>query len=127
MSRPTLTMQTVRAKGGKTPTSPTPRTGDAADVDNTAAEITSQKRGQATLKAECLARDNNCCILTGIYDSIMAAKLLSDAEKQNVRTGPTEAAHIIPFSLATFTEQEVLSPSIPFLRLLTLSSFMLGL
>src|SRR5436305_7174205 len=99
MSRPTLTMQTVRAKGGKTPTSPTPRTGDAADVDNTAAEITSQKRGQATLKAECLARDNNCCILTGAYDSNMA-ELLPDAERQNVATVTTQAAHIVPFSLA---------------------------
>ena len=37
------------------------------------------------------------------------AEKLSDAEQQNVTTGRTEAAHIIPFSLAVFTEREVLA------------------
>ena len=37
------------------------------------------------------------------------AEKLSDAEKQNVITIETEAAHIIPFSLAVFTEREVLA------------------
>jgi uncharacterized membrane protein YesL len=32
---------------------------------------------------------------------------LSDAEQQNVTTSRTKAAHIIPFSLAVFTEREV--------------------
>jgi hypothetical protein len=35
------------------------------------------------------------------------AEKLSDAEQQNVTTSRTEAAHIIPFSLAVFTEREV--------------------
>jgi hypothetical protein len=35
------------------------------------------------------------------------AEKLSDAELQNITTGDTEAAHIIPFSLAAFTEPEV--------------------
>jgi hypothetical protein len=35
------------------------------------------------------------------------AEKLSDAEQQNVTTSKTEAAHIIPFSLAVFTEREV--------------------
>ena len=72
-----------------------------------AAEISDQKRNQTKLRAECLARDNNRCMLTGAYDSKMAVKLLSDAERRNVITVPTEVAHIIPFSLAAFDEREV--------------------
>jgi hypothetical protein len=37
------------------------------------------------------------------------AQKLSDAEQQNVTTIDLEAAHIIPFSLAEFTEREVLA------------------
>jgi hypothetical protein len=42
---------------------------------------------------------------------VVMAQKLSDAEKQNVTTSDTEAAHIIPFSLAVFTEREVLALS----------------
>ena len=35
------------------------------------------------------------------------AEKLSDAELQNITTSDTEAVHIIPFSLAVFTEREV--------------------
>jgi hypothetical protein len=48
--------------------------------------------------------------LSGLYDVVMAVKL-SDAERQNATTSHTEAAHIIPFSLAEFTEREVLALS----------------
>jgi hypothetical protein len=37
------------------------------------------------------------------------AQKLSDAEQQNVTTSDIKAAHIIPFSLAVFTEREVLA------------------
>ena len=74
----------------------------------TASEIIAQKRDQAKLKARCLARDNNRCILTGLYDVEMSEKL-SDAEQQNVTTSDIKATHIIPFSLAAFTEREVLT------------------
>jgi hypothetical protein len=37
------------------------------------------------------------------------AEKLSDAEQQNLTTSDLEAAHIIPFSLAVFTEREVLA------------------
>jgi hypothetical protein len=39
------------------------------------------------------------------------AQKLSDAEQQNITTSDIEAAHIIPFSLAVFTEREVLALS----------------
>jgi hypothetical protein len=37
------------------------------------------------------------------------AEKLPDVERKNVYTSATEAAHIIPFSLAVFTEREVLA------------------
>ena len=53
----------------------------------------------------------------------MALKLLSDAELESAIIIHTEAAHIIPFSLATFAEHEVLAFPSPFLLcVLTLSS-----
>jgi hypothetical protein len=39
------------------------------------------------------------------------AEKLSDTELQNITIGDTEAAHIIPFSLAVFTEREVFTLS----------------
>ena len=45
-------------------------------------------------------------MLSGWYDVVMAEKL-SDAEQQNILTSDIEAAHIIPFSLAAFSEREV--------------------
>ena len=41
-----------------------------------------------------------------MYDVVMTEKL-SDAELRNITTSDTEAAHIIPFSLAVLTEREV--------------------
>jgi hypothetical protein len=101
---------TVRASGGRTPTAISTRPGDSDDVDDIASEITAQKRDQAQLKAHCFARDNNCCMITGAYDAKIALKTLSDIERQNSTIADTEAAHIIPFSLATFDEREVLFP-----------------
>jgi hypothetical protein len=77
-------------------------------VDDIANTITPQERDQATLKANCLARDDNRCLITGLRDAKVARGVLSDAERQNVLTCETEAAHIIPFSLAAFNEHDVL-------------------
>ena len=40
------------------------------------------------------------------------ARGLSDAERQTVLTSRTEAAHIVPFSLASFNERDVLAFSL---------------
>ena len=103
---PLLTTWTVRAGGGKTPSASTSRFDDLSAIDTISSEITTQKRNQARLKTRCLARDNNRCMLSGWYDVVMAEKL-SAAEQQSILTGHTEAAHIIPFSLAAFSESEV--------------------
>ncbi|KAI9771842.1 MAG: hypothetical protein M1840_001612 [Geoglossum simile] len=96
----------VRASGGRTPTAISTRPGDSDDVDNIATEIITQKRDQAKLKIHCLARDNSRCMVTGYYDTGIAFGTLSDIERENTTTADTEAAHIVPFSLATFDERE---------------------
>ena len=97
----------IRASGGKTPSAiPTARCDNFTVVDDISDELTDQKRNQAKLKAECLPRDNNRCLLTGFYDLKTAMEHLSEQARQNVITAPTEAAHIIPFSLASFAEPE---------------------
>lgn len=102
-------IRTVRASGGKTPKAISARPGNNLDdVDDIAAGITAQRRDQTKLKADCLARDGNCCLLTGAYDVNKADEILSDAERQNTVTAATEAAHIIPFSLVAIDERDVL-------------------
>jgi hypothetical protein len=51
-------------------------------------------------------------MLSGWYDVVMAEKL-SDAEQQNILTSDTEVAHIIPFSLAAFSEPEIFTLTNP--------------
>jgi hypothetical protein len=102
-------IETVRAGGGRTPKAISARPGDDMDnVDDIASTITSQRRDQTKLKADCLARDGNRCLLTRAYDVNKADEILSDEERQNTTTLVTEAAHIIPFSLAVFDESDVL-------------------
>ncbi|KAI9782444.1 MAG: hypothetical protein M1839_004930 [Geoglossum umbratile] len=97
----------IRAGGGKTPKAISARPGgDLDDADDIAAEITAQRRDQTKLKADCLPRDGNCCLLTRWYDVNKADEVLSDAERQNTATVVTEAAHIMPFSLAAFDERD---------------------
>jgi hypothetical protein len=100
----------VRAGGGRTPKAISARPGDDMDgVDNIASTMTPQRRDQTKLKSDCLARDGNRCLLTRAYDVNKADEILSDEERRNTTTLVTEAAHIIPFSLAAFDELDVLS------------------
>ncbi|KAI9862324.1 MAG: hypothetical protein M1813_004800 [Trichoglossum hirsutum] len=97
----------IRAGGGRTPKAISARPGDDMDgVDNIASTITPQRRDQTKLKSDCLARDGNRCLLTRAYDVNKADEILSDEERRNTTTLVTEAAHIIPFSLAAFDEPD---------------------
>ncbi|KAI9777355.1 MAG: hypothetical protein M1839_008963 [Geoglossum umbratile] len=97
----------VRAGGGRTPKAISARPGDDMDsVGDIASTITSQRHDQTRLKADCLARDGNRCLLTRAYDVNKADEILSDEERQNTVTLVTEAAHILPFSLAAFDEPD---------------------
>ena len=93
---------------GKTPAvTPSPRCGAETDVDEIVMEIeTSTRASQAWLKTVCLRRDKNRCIITHAYDGIESMKL-PKAERDSCITADTEVAHIIPFSLGHFGENEV--------------------
>ncbi|KAI5780998.1 hypothetical protein DFH27DRAFT_519580 [Peziza echinospora] len=98
---------------GKTPAvTPSPRFGAEADVDEIATEIeTSTRAAQAWLKTVCLRRDRNRCIITHAYDAIQSMKL-PEAERDSCIAAKTEVAHIIPFSLGHFGENETRSIAI---------------
>ncbi|KAI9782086.1 MAG: hypothetical protein M1839_005432 [Geoglossum umbratile] len=100
----------IRAGGGKTPKPVSLRPGMSGDeISDIASTITPQTRNQSKLKADCLARDGNRCQLTGAYDINTMRRLLSDSEVDKLTTVDTEASHIIPFSIAAFSEADVLA------------------
>ena len=94
----------VKARGNTPFAVISPRFGAEDGVNEIASELStpSSRSGQAELKAACLQRDNNRCVLSGIYDIIQAEENLSDAELSVTATGMTELAHILPFSLGSF-------------------------
>jgi hypothetical protein len=101
----------VVVAGGKMPMTPLtapvyPQA--AAQVDVAMAEIESSSRAdQKKLKGECLRRDGFRCVFSGFYD-------LNSAEKKRVDAPPgsiavkTECAHILPFALRKFDENNAL-------------------
>jgi hypothetical protein len=64
-------------------------------VEDIASEIVSQKRDQKMLKKMCLERDGGRCMVTGFWDG--------DNAPAGVLTTPTQAVHIVPFSLANIS------------------------
>lgn len=60
------------------------------------------KNDQTALKRACLKRDGYKCLISGYYDMSEAEKL-SLTERNELITTPTQAAHIIPFSLGNIT------------------------
>ncbi|KAI9785193.1 MAG: hypothetical protein M1839_000831 [Geoglossum umbratile] len=97
----------IRAGGGKTPKPVSMRPGMSGDdIDEIAATITPQTRNQTKLKADCLARDGNRCQITGAYDVDTMTRLLPDTEVDKLTTVNTEASHIIPFSMAAFSDAD---------------------
>jgi hypothetical protein len=89
--------------------SPTPRFGAEDSIEEIASELTepSSRKEQKWLKAGCLRRDNNRCVISGYYDVNKAMESMTASEFNSTATFETEAAHIIPFSLGTFAESEV--------------------
>ncbi|OJJ66011.1 hypothetical protein ASPBRDRAFT_667000 [Aspergillus brasiliensis CBS 101740] len=86
----------MRASGGQSAAiTPSPRWGFQDSVENLAAQdFESQTRhAQQRLRAECLRRDGGCCIVTGASDYRNPTTPI---------TGELEAAHILPFSLASY-------------------------
>jgi hypothetical protein len=96
----------VKAKG-KTPVSPSPRFGVDDSIEEIISELVSSSREQGWLKEACLLRDDNRCVLTGLYDTGKADEILSEDERKHITTTDTQAAHIIPFSVGNFAPTEV--------------------
>lgn len=88
---------------------PSPRFGVDDSIEEISEEIESASRAeQAWLKSACLKRDGNKCILTGFYDSNEWNKLgVNVTERPEEITAITELAHIIPFSMGSFSEGQV--------------------
>ncbi|OIW34084.1 hypothetical protein CONLIGDRAFT_677797 [Coniochaeta ligniaria NRRL 30616] len=92
-------LKPMAAAGGKQP-GVTPSTNDLADDAIEAAMSSiegSSRKGQATLKADCLRRDNNRCVIMGIVDSKVWKEM--PTEERTSKHGATECAHILPFAL----------------------------
>lgn len=78
----------------RTPAVITPSLGVEDSVENLASLITeSAIREQPKLRRQCLQRDGNRCCITKAYN----------VESGHEVNAPLEAAHIIPFSLACFS------------------------
>jgi hypothetical protein len=97
----------VKATGKTSAVSPSPRFGADDSVEEIVSELESSSREQAWLKEACFLRDDNRCVLTGLYDTRKAEESLSEDERKHITTTATEAAHIIPFSIGNFAPTEV--------------------
>ncbi|KAF7719920.1 HNHc domain-containing protein [Penicillium ucsense] len=93
----------MKAQGGKTPTdiTPSPRYGVEDSIENLKSQdIEPITRGlQSQLRQHCLERDGYKCVVTGRYSG-------NHAHPQNAPTTYLEAAHIIPFTLASFQSND---------------------
>lgn len=97
----------MKATGGRTPA---PSAALSAASSSSASSLegrqgtrpaTSHQRrnrsGQRKLKEACLDRDNNRCVVSGLYD-VKRAEELPEEEYNEHPKANTECAHVIPFS-----------------------------
>lgn len=91
-----MPMRTLRS----VPTA-SPRAGMEDSIENVAALSGSPAVRDSRLKQECLERDGFKCVVTGRYDEKHV-----DPNAPPVRQCYTECAHIIPFSLATWKDEQ---------------------
>ena len=65
--------------------------------------------GQSRLKAICLGREGNRCVLSGAYDLAKVPTLFTPDKLEDTGTSPTECAHISPYSAAPDIAGEIIS------------------
>ena len=88
----------------KTPSVTTsPRFGLEDSVENIASELTESatRKSQRALKKACLSRDGNMCAITHLIEASSAG-----VNQIDVVDTDTECAHIIPFSLGSWTSND---------------------
>ncbi|KAJ5400540.1 hypothetical protein N7465_011029 [Penicillium sp. CMV-2018d] len=69
------------------------------NVEAVAATLNEPEARDPTFRSLCLQRDRNCCVITGQMDTSHWDKLGCPTD---INFGPTEGAHIIPFSYASW-------------------------
>ncbi|OJJ45352.1 hypothetical protein ASPZODRAFT_143987 [Penicilliopsis zonata CBS 506.65] len=91
----------IKVAGAKTVINPSPRIGVEDSIEQLSTLIDgSIAHSQAVLRLRCLERDGDMCVLSGYYD--IEKWKTSPPDKT---TADLEAAHIIPFSLASFRDE----------------------
>lgn len=78
-----------------------PRPGMEDSIENILAEMTDPSTRQARLKKECLRRDGNKCVITGFREESTL-----DRGDLTTRAENTECAHIIPFLLGSWKDDQ---------------------
>ncbi|KAK3371924.1 hypothetical protein B0H63DRAFT_282930 [Podospora didyma] len=97
----------MAAAGGKQPpVTPSPSQSAAFGIELAITQIEGSTRnpGQRWLKEQCLRRDENRCVLSGLIDSGVF-KDMSPGERRGNKRTDTECAHILPFALSKLEEK----------------------
>ncbi|KAJ5455131.1 hypothetical protein N7475_010252 [Penicillium sp. IBT 31633x] len=95
-------LRPILSKGGKTPAiTPSPRIGFEDSVENLHSldSVTVSRTGQDRLRRNCLRRDNYQCTVTKVWSS-------SHNYPAGETSGITQAVHILPFALGSFTNDD---------------------
>ncbi|KXG45690.1 uncharacterized protein PGRI_034570 [Penicillium griseofulvum] len=97
----TTLLKPMLATGGTTPAiTPSPLPGVEDSIENLLSlEFDSATRRQSELRRICLQRDNYQCVVTKAWEH-------EHSRPPGARTADLEAAHIIPFALGSFPEDE---------------------
>ncbi|OJJ42576.1 hypothetical protein ASPZODRAFT_137195 [Penicilliopsis zonata CBS 506.65] len=92
----------LQVAGGKIPSiTPSPRIGVEDSIENLASTIDeSMKRKQEELRKQCRRRDGEMCVISGFYN----AESLETVPPGKT-TARLEAAHIVPFAIASFKDE----------------------
>jgi len=96
----------VAAAGSKQPpVTPSPNQSAAFEIELAMTKIEGSSRtGQKSLKEECLRRDGNRCVISGLIDSEAYANIPPGERKGTGKT-KTQCSHILPFALRKFEEK----------------------
>ncbi|KAK4145808.1 uncharacterized protein C8A04DRAFT_10219 [Dichotomopilus funicola] len=93
-------LKPMAAAGGKQPpVTPSPNKSAAFEIELAMTQIEGSSRtGQRSLKKECLSRDANRCVISGLIDEEAFSSM--SPEKRKGTSVTTECAHILPFALS---------------------------